>query len=253
MNAIEVSHLGYAYGRHRTLDDVSFTVPEGAFYALLGPNGSGKTTLLQLVAGLRRPGKGSVRTLGVDARAIGPRERASIGYIAEGQSLPTDMRLSQVEAYLAPLYATWDRALAGELRERFQLDPARRIGALSRGEQMKVAVLCALAPRPRLLIMDEPFTGIDAAVKDDLVRGVLASMGSEGCTVVIASHDIGELEMLADWVGFLERAHLRVSQPVDVLRARFERAGMPHPSLRDMFVALTRHTVELENSAEVTV
>jgi ABC-2 type transport system ATP-binding protein len=223
MNVIEVSHLTYTYGRVTALRDVELGVPEGALYALLGPNGSGKTTLLQVLMGLRRPDRGRASVMGVNAASLTTRDRSRIGYVAEGQSLPQGMRLRQVEAYLAPLYDTWDATLARELRERFELDPARKIRTLSRGEQMKAALLCALAPRPQLLVMDEPFTGMDALVKDELVRGLLESAGTEGWTVLLCSHDIGELELLADWVGFLDRGTMRLSEPMDRLRDRFKR------------------------------
>jgi ABC-2 type transport system ATP-binding protein len=221
MAVIEVSNLTYRYGRVAALRDLDLVVPEGALYALLGPNGSGKTTLLQILMGLRRPTAGRVSLMGVDSSALTLRQRATIGYIAEGQSLPGWMRLEQVEAYLAPLYPTWDAALASDLRHRFGLDPRRKIRTLSRGEQMKAALLCALAPRPRLLIMDEPFTGMDALVKDELVQGLLESAASDEWTVLVASHDIGELELLADRVGFLARGRLEVSESMDALKERF--------------------------------
>jgi ABC-2 type transport system ATP-binding protein len=221
MSAVEVTRVSYSYGKTAALRDVDLAIPAGAFYALLGPNGSGKTTLLQILMGVRRPQRGQARLLGTDTMALGPRERAHIGYIAEGQSLPGWMRLEQLEAYLAPLYPTWDRSLAGELRARFELDPKQRIGTLSRGAHMKAALLCALAPRPKLLLMDEPFTGMDALVKDELVRGLLESAGSEGWTVVISSHDLAELELLADWVGFLSRGRVLLSESMEQLHERF--------------------------------
>ncbi len=235
MTMVEVTALSYAYGRINALRDVSFTVPEGALCALLGPNGSGKTTLLQILSGLRRAGAGQAHVMGTDSHSLTLRQRGEIGYIAEGQPLPRWMRLDQLEAYLAPLYPTWDRALARELRVRFDLDPARRVGTLSRGEHMKAALLVALAPRPRLLVMDEPFTGMDALVKDDLVRGLLEWSGNEGWTVLLCSHDIGELELLADWVGFLDRGEMRLSEPIDVLRERFKRVTV----VMDTDVAIT--------------
>jgi ABC-2 type transport system ATP-binding protein len=149
-----------------------------------------------------------------------------IAYVADGQSLPGWMRLEELEAYLAPLYPTWDKGLARQLRERFNLDPKQKISAFSRGGQMKAALLCALAPRPRVLLMDEPFTGMDALVKDELVRGLLASAGSEGWTVLLCSHDIGELELLADWVGFLDDGAMRISEPMDILYQRFKRIAV---------------------------
>ena len=223
MAVVEVEGLSYAYRRAEALHGVTFEVPDGAFYALLGPNGSGKTTLLQLLAGLRRPRAGRAAIFGDDARALGAAERGRVSYVAEGQPLPAWMRLEQLEAYLAPLYPGWDPALAAVLRDRFALDPRRRVGSLSRGERMKAALLCALAPRPRLLLMDEPFTGMDAVVKDDLVRGLLASAGDEGWTVVVSSHDVNELELLADWVGVLDAGRMRLSEPTERLRERFRR------------------------------
>jgi ABC-2 type transport system ATP-binding protein len=241
MLAIQATTLTYRYGSRVALSDLDLGVPEGALYALLGPNGSGKTTLLQILMGLRRKTSGHVSVMGRDSTLLTVRERATIGYIAEGQSLPRWMRLGQLEAYLAPLYDTWDAALANDLRRRFALDPHRKIGTLSRGEQMKVAVLCALAPRPRLLLMDEPFTGMDALVKDELVQGLLESAGSEGWTILLASHDIGELELLADWVGFLAGGRMQLSEPMDVLKQRFKRieiVAADPPSLSALGIAI---------------
>ena len=223
MMAVDVSQLSYRYGKVFALRDLDLAIPEGAFYALLGPNGAGKTTLLQLLMGMRRIQHGRVSLLGVERSALSIREKSTIGYIAEGQALPKWMRLEELERYLSPLYPTWDAALANDLRERFDLDPRRKIRTLSRGEYMKAALLCALAPRPKLLLMDEPFTGMDVLVKDELVRGLLDVAGNEGWSVVLSSHDVGELELLADWVGFLDAGHMQLSEPMEALRKRFKR------------------------------
>jgi len=249
MAAVEANHVSYRYGSLEALRDLDLVVPDGALYALLGPNGSGKTTLLQVLMGLRRPQHGRVSLLGVDSSALTVRDRAAIGYVAEGQSLPRWMRLEQLEAYLAPLYPSWDAALARELRERFALDPKQKIGTLSRGAHMKAALLCALAPRPKLLLMDEPFTGMDALVKDDLVRGLLESAGSEGWTVLLSSHDIGELELLADWVGFLDGGQLRLSEPMEKLRQRFQHVEVVVTRSNDSLdPALPREWIGVERS-----
>ncbi len=221
MSIIKVSHLTHRYGQHVALRDVSLSIPAGSVYALLGPNGSGKTTLLQILMGLLPPTSGTARVLDTLVDSLTSAHRARMGYVAEGVQLPPSMTLAQLERYVAPLYPTWDVALANSLRDRFQLDPSRRIRTLSRGEHMKAAMLCALAPRPELLIMDEPFTGMDAVVKDDLVRGVLEMSGREGWTVVIASHDLAELELLADWVGFLHNGTLQLHEPMENVRARY--------------------------------
>ena len=223
MTAVETEHLSFAYGRAVALRDIDLAVPEGALYALLGPNGAGKTTLLRILIGLQRAASGRVSIFGKAREHLARGDRARISYVAEGQPLPRWMRLDELERYLAPLYPTWDRAFADDLRARFALDRARRIGTFSRGEHMKAALLCALAPRPRLLLMDEPFTGMDPVVKDDLVRGLLASAASDGWTAIISSHDVAELEVLTDWVGFLDHGRLKLSAERDAVRSRFKK------------------------------
>ena len=229
---IETVGLTHRYGGHTALQDVDLVIPEGSLYALMGPNGAGKTTLLKILLGLLQPTEGAVRLLGKPSRRLTLAERASIGYVAEGQQLPDWMTLEQLERHLAPLYATWDqslaaelrrsfRRLAAELRRSFRLPSNQRIKRFSRGERMKVALLCALAPRPRLLIMDEPFSGMDAMVKDELVHGLLEFSAGEGWSVLLCSHDIGEVELLADAVGFLDRGRLILSEPMEVLQDRF--------------------------------
>jgi ABC-2 type transport system ATP-binding protein len=222
--AVEVLGLTYRY-RVGTdaLHGVDLSIPQGALFALLGPNGAGKTTLVQILAGLRRATRGRASVLGIECSALTYRDRMSIAYVNESQQLPAWMRVEQLEAYVAPLYPTWDGALAARLRERFQLPMDRPIRTFSRGERMKAALLCVLAPRPKVLLMDEPFSGMDAIVKDELVRGLLESAGAEGWTVLLSSHDIGELELLADRVGILAEGRMRLNASMDEMRARFKR------------------------------
>jgi ABC-2 type transport system ATP-binding protein len=219
--AVDVANVSFRYGRTVALQDVSLRIPAGSVTALLGPNGAGKSTLLQCAVGLLAPDAGTIRVLDTPVAALTPAHRARIGYVAESQRLPGDLTLAQYERWLAPPYPAWDHALADTLRARFGLDPSRRLRALSRGQRMQAALLCALAPRPEVLFMDEPFAGLDAAVKDDLVRGVLELAGTDGWTVVIASHDLTELELLVDHVAFLRDGTLRLHESMDTLRTQY--------------------------------
>lgn len=211
----------YRYRRTEALRGIDLAIPRGATYALIGPNGSGKSTLLHVLLGLRAANAGRARILGRDSRNLGVFDRQRIGYVGEGQQLPRGMRIAECEAFLRPLYPAWDVTLAAKLRARFQLDPARRIGTLSRGEYMKAAMLFALAPHPEVLLMDEPFTGMDVSVKDELVSGLLESAMSDGCTSLVCSHDLAELEPLADWVGFLANGALQLSDSMERVNAHF--------------------------------
>lgn len=221
MPMVEVNRVSYSYWRTAALRGVELDIPAGAVYVLVGPNGAGKTTLLQVLMGLRRAQSGHASVLGRDCRRLTAADRQRVSFVGEGQEMPGWMRLNQVEAFLSPLYPSWDRGLANDLRDRFSLDSTRTLNRMSRGEKMKAALLCALAPRPELLVMDEPFAGMDALVRDDLVRGVLQAAGAEGWTVLISSHDIAEVEMFADWVGVIQRGRMRLSEPMDRLHQRY--------------------------------
>src|SRR5687768_16966992 len=152
---ITTKGLSHRYGQLTALDKVDLAIPEGSVYALLGPNGSGKSTLLQILMGLLHPSAGEINVLGKNVRSLTVGDRAQMGYMADGLRLPDWMTLRQLEAYVAPLYDTWDSALADDLRDRFSLDSARKIKTLSRGERMKAALLVSLAPRPLLILLDE--------------------------------------------------------------------------------------------------
>ncbi|MEP6834003.1 MAG: ABC transporter ATP-binding protein [Gemmatimonas sp.] len=245
---INVRGLSFSYGRKTVFENVSFQVPEGALYALLGPNGAGKTTLMQVLIGILRTYRGHAVVNGRECSMMRVQDRQRMGYVAEGLKLPAWMRLEQLEAYLAPLYPTWDRTHATTLRERFELDPKAKIGKMSRGQYMKAALLCALASRPKLLVLDEPFTGMDVGVKDELVRGLLAASSGEGCTILLASHDIGELELLADWVGFLGEQSMQLSESMDSLRGRFKQVDVVLPSSAKLVDSLPSTWLSVEQS-----
>lgn len=227
---IETRRLSRRFGRTWALRDVDLQIERGSLHALLGPNGAGKTTLLKILMGLLYPTRGQALLRGQSIRGMRTEARARIGYVAEGQELPGWMTLDVLRAYLAPLYPRWDHALAADLVDRFRLPGDRRIRSMSRGERMKTALLVALAPRPEILIMDEPFTGMDALVKDELIYGLLELAQTGDWTVLLCSHDIGELETLADSVGFLDRGRLILSEPMELLKGRFRRVEV---SMRD--------------------
>ena len=224
MNAIDVAGCTYHYKRGTdALHDLSLSVPVGAIYGLIGVNGAGKSTLLQCCAGLRVPSAGRIEVFGKPVLTHHPIVAGELSYVAEAVKLPQRMTLRAVLDYVAPLHRRWDAPLVQVLLERFSLDPAQRISALSRGSQMKAALLCALASRPRLLVMDEPFTGMDALVRDDLARGLLGAATDAGTTVLIASHDLAELENMIDHLGIIAGGRMVVSGAMDALRERFVR------------------------------
>jgi len=223
MNIIETSHLSHSYWRTEALSDLTLAVPAGSVMALLGSNGAGKTTTIKVLMNLLRPTSGSAQVLGVDSRRIGERELAQIGYVSENQKLPEWMTVRQLLDYCRPFYPTWDPALETKLLAQFDLPPERKLKQLSRGMKMKAALLSTLAYRPKLLVLDEPFSGLDPVVRDDFTRGLLEAAQLGDWTVLVSSHDIEEVERLADHVALLEAGRLRFTETTESLLGRFRR------------------------------
>jgi len=163
---VEVHDLGKRYGQLDAVQGLEFGISEGSAFALVGPNGAGKTTTIKVLLNLLTPSQGNVDILGVDSRSLSPREFADIGYVSENQVLPGRLTVDAYLAYLRPFYRRWDTSLEMSLRDDMQLPATRRIGDLSHGMRIKMALVCALSYRPRLLILDEPFAGLDALVRD---------------------------------------------------------------------------------------
>ncbi len=223
MNIIETNRLSRRYWRTEALRDLTLAVPTGSVFALLGSNGAGKTTAIKVLMNLLEPSSGEARVLGVDSRRLGEKERAQIGYVSENQKLPLWMTVAQLLDYCRPFYPTWDRALEAKLLAEFALPPDRKLKHLSRGMLMKAALLSTLAYRPKLLVLDEPFSGLDPLARDDFVRGVLEASELGDWTVLVSSHDIEEVERLADHVALLENGQLRLTETTESLLGRFRR------------------------------
>jgi ABC-2 type transport system ATP-binding protein len=226
MNIIETENLTRRFGRTEAVHGLTFVVPSGSVFALLGANGAGKTTTLKLLMNLLPPTAGSARVLGVDSRRLGERERAQIGYVSENQQLPLWMTVRQLLDYCRPFYPRWDRELERSLLAQFALPEDRKLKHLSRGMLMKASLLSSLAYRPKLLVLDEPFSGLDPLVREEFVSGVLAISGAGDWTVLISSHDIEEVERLADRVAMLESGRLSLNETTEELQARFRRVDV---------------------------
>jgi len=216
---IQAENLWKKFGRHEALCGLSFTVPEGSAYALIGANGAGKTTTIKLLMNILEPTRGRARVLGVDSRRITPRELERIGYVSENQDMPERLTVSQFLDYLRPFYARWDRALEVSILHQLRLPPQRRIGDLSHGMRLKMALACALPFRPELLILDEPFSGLDPLVREEFMEELLQQAGE--MTILISSHELGEIDGVATHVAFLDEGKLLFEESMTDLTGRF--------------------------------
>jgi ABC-2 type transport system ATP-binding protein len=219
MSILRTADLTKRFRRTLALDRLNLDVPEGSVYALIGANGAGKTTAIKILMNIHQPSSGGAETLGVDSRSLSPLQFQQIGYVSENQELPEWMTVEYFLAYLKPFYPAWDDARAGELLRQFELPRDRKLKHLSRGMKMKAALASSLAYRPKLIVLDEPFTGLDPLVRDELIEGLLESAGE--ATILISSHDLAEIESFASHVGYLNQGRLQFSEEMTALSGRF--------------------------------
>ena len=218
-SAIRTENLSKRFRKVDALNGLNFDIAEGAIYALVGPNGAGKTTTIKILMNIFQATGGAAEILGIDSRKIAARTLASIGYVSENQELPLWMTVTGFLGYLRPFYPTWDRKLEDELIQRFELPLERKLKDLSRGMRMKATLAGSLAYHPRVIILDEPFSGLDPLVRDQLIEGLL-ERASESTTLV-SSHDLAEIESFASHVAYMEQGQLRFSEELSTLRERF--------------------------------
>ncbi|MEM9235237.1 MAG: ABC transporter ATP-binding protein [Verrucomicrobiota bacterium] len=219
---ITIRNLQKKFGKTDALRGVDLEVPRGKVTAFLGPNGSGKTTTIKCAMNLIERDAGSVDVLGTDPTGLRPEHWRRIGYVSENQQMPDWMTVPQLMDYLRPLYGqAWDRDFERKMLAEFDLPLETKLKSLSRGQRMKAALLSSLAYRPQLVVLDEPFSGLDPLVRDEFLSGLLELTEKEGWTVWISSHDIEEVERFADRVAILNSGRVDLEENVDSLQARF--------------------------------
>jgi ABC-2 type transport system ATP-binding protein len=228
MFAIETIALSKRFKGVNAVQELNFQVREGEVYALMGPNGAGKTTLIKLLMNLMFPTAGEARVLGLNAESLQGRGYENIGYVSENQKMPDWMTVQSFLDYWRPFYPTWDKTLEQSLAKRFDLPRKQGLKNLSRGVRMKAALTSILAYRPRLIVLDEPLSGLDPLVRDELMDGLLGLISET--TILFSSHDLAEIEHFASHVGYMERGRLVFSEATASVRQRFCRLAATAPS-----------------------
>lgn len=219
MKVLELTGIQRSHARGvPVLAGVDLALEAGEVVGLVGENGAGKTTLLRIALGSLVPQRGTVRLFGLDPRAEPVEVKRRLGYVAEDQVLPPYLRVAQVLDLHRSLYPSWDDALAGELVTRFALDGRARIQTLSKGQARRVAVVCAVAHRPELLLLDEPAGGFDPAARREVLDVVLQLLSEAGTAILFSSHHMQDLERSASRVALLHHGTLLFDRELDALR-----------------------------------
>jgi ABC-2 type transport system ATP-binding protein len=222
-NVIELDRLTRYFGGKCAVDQVSMNVPRGSVFALLGRNGSGKTTLVRMLLGMLPPTRGGGKILNDDICHISPATRGRIGYIAEGHPLIDWMRVRDLESYQKGFFHGWDARLFKTIIDHFGLSPTARASHLSRGQRAGLSLALNLAAKPELLVMDDPALGLDPVARRTLLEAIILVTRDAGHTVVFTSHELADVERVADHIAIMDLSVLRVCCPLETFRNRIRR------------------------------
>ncbi|HSG85619.1 MAG TPA: ABC transporter ATP-binding protein [Candidatus Limnocylindrales bacterium] len=216
---IRTERLTKHYGDVKALVDLDLEVHRGEVFGFLGPNGAGKTTTIRALLNFVFPTAGRATVLGHDAASGSVEIRSRVAYMPSEYSMYPKLTGAENLAYLANLRGGVDRGFVGELAERLDVDLTRKVGDLSTGNRQKVGLIQAFMTRSELLILDEPSTGLDPLMQQELQK-MIREVRAEGRTVFLSSHSLSEVERVADRVGILRHGHLIVVEPLDALKRK---------------------------------
>jgi ABC-2 type transport system ATP-binding protein len=219
-------HGSYLAGEE-VLSGVSFSIQEGQVVGLLGKNGAGKTTLIHIAMGMIRAQEGTVHLFGLDPQEDPVPIKRRVGFVSENQILPPAMRVEEVIRFHRELFPTWDLGLEQALRERFTFPGNSRVKSLSKGQARQLAVLCAVAHRPELLLLDEPAGGLDPAARREFLETAIQLLSESGTTILFSSHHMTDVERMADRIVLLHDKGVLIDSELDDLRENYALALLP--------------------------
>ncbi|RZA36087.1 MAG: ABC transporter ATP-binding protein [Lysobacteraceae bacterium] len=227
--AIEMKNVRKAF-RFFTLEDVTLDLEPGQIMGLVGPNGAGKSTSIRLLMGLLTPDAGSIRLLGRDMPRDQAAAKADVGFVSDDMKLLPQATLAWHMDFVASIYPGWDATYAATLLKRFGLHAAQTAKSLSTGEQAKALLLLALARRPRLLVLDEPTSGMDPVARQELLTEFMDVLRDDSRAILFSSHNTVDVERISDRLTFIDRGRVVASDNKDdfIERWRTLRLRLPN-------------------------
>jgi len=227
--AVQLTGVGKDY-RFFSLKDIHLEMPHGHIMGFIGPNGAGKSTTIRILMGLVHQDRGQVHVLGHPMPADQAAAKWDIGFASE------DMRLYQAATiewhmqFIRTIYPAWDQAYAQTLLKRFDLKPEQRIKGLSHGQRVKASLLLVFARRPRLLVLDEPTTGLDPVARHEILRELTEVMGDDRRSILFSSHNTQDVEQISDRITFIDRGRIIDSLDKETFLDRWRRIRVELPT-----------------------
>lgn len=221
--AIDLQAVYKSFRSTPVLRGVTLSVARGKTFAFLGRNAAGKTTTIRMLLGLLKRDDGAIRILGLDPQREPIELRRRVGYLAEDQTMYGWMRVDEIVRFVAPFYPTWDHELAARYLRDFELPLRTRIKHLSKGQNVRLGLVLALAHRPEVVILDDPALGLDPIMRKQFNRDLITHLQGEGRTVFYSSHLLYEVEPVADEVAILDNGRIVRQAETETLRRDVKR------------------------------
>ena len=213
--SITIEHLTKSYGKFNAIEDVSIEIPSGSVFGLLGPNGAGKTTTFKCALGLATPTSGTVL---YDGKPLTPQTFEHLAYVPERSALWEWMTAGEHLEMQSRTFSRYNKKRADELMQLFQLDARKRVSKMSKGMRTALSVVLAFAIEPDLMVLDEPTSGLDPINQRSVLK-LIIDASAQGSTIVLSSHQIGQVERAADHIAVLKQGKVVLSGAVDDLKA----------------------------------
>ena len=223
--AIETVGLRKSYDGVEAVRGLDLQVPAGSIFGFLGRNGAGKTTTLKMLLGMARPTSGTATVLGLaaDSREASVEIRRRTGFVSDDKDLFDGMAVGELVRFTSPLFPRWRKDLEEKYLRKFELPATREVKALSRGMRTKLALLLALCRGGELLMLDEPTSGLDPAMTEEVLQTLVSHVASEGATVFFSSHQLAEVDQIADHLAIIDRGRTVVAGQLDEVREQYRR------------------------------
>jgi ABC-2 type transport system ATP-binding protein len=221
--AIELQHVTRRFGRTTAVNDLSLRIAPGKSFGFIGLNGAGKTTTIRMMVGLLAPHAGTIRVAGCAVPQQRDEMKHHIGYVPDRPNIYSWMRVAEAIHFCKSIYPSWNDAYVAELLKTFDLELTKRVKHLSKGMAAKLQLLLALGHDPKILILDEPMSGLDPLVREEFLEGLIAAVAERGQTVLFSSHTLSDVQRLADSIGLLHQGRLLFHSPIDQLLEKTKR------------------------------
>jgi ABC-2 type transport system ATP-binding protein len=212
------------------LQDVRLHLPRGHIMGFIGPNGAGKSTTIRILMGLIRQDAGEVRLLGYEMPKEQAEAKRDVGFASEDMRLYCSQTLAWHMRFIRSIYPKWDQPYAQLLLKRFDLKPEQRIKGLSHGQRVKATLMLVLARRPRVLVLDEPTTGLDPVARHEVLRELMDVMGDDTRSILFSSHNTQDVEQISDQITFIDRGRIIDSRDKESFVERWRRIRVELPA-----------------------